>query len=1051
MFRMLLLLSVLFFNTVFAQNRLLDQPVQIRHLSMNVKADCFTAVTFLEIEFYNPEETEVEALYFFNLQPGQVITHFQLDLNGQFRDGSIEEKWKARNAYNRIVGKRVDPALLTLEGNDRYRLNIYPVPAKSSRRITMTIHQKMIIEDGRLVYRFPFNKADTAAAFNLQVQTTGCAEPHGMGILVQQSFAAQQGSYHAGMLSFNQSLAEGVVFWLPARRSAFCVQTKDSLRYFALRINHNIPPQLRIHPKKIRVYWDVSSSTGQNTKLKELAFLQNYIASHGIEELSIVPFSDVLFPSKIFYPQRNREWSRYISGLQYESATRFDILPLDSDTADVSFLFTDGYLSYGSRSIKKSSRPLYAVSASPAPDSLFLKKMIGQTGGTFINLDRMNAHAAVDRASISSNELTEVRSSMGSDFRIIKDGSGYILFGTMMHNDTLHFKYGSLSNTYREEKVVLKEFEACGAFGLDRLGMLNELKEAESSGVWDRLLEFGIRERIVTAYTAFIVLERIEDYITYKIAPPKELEEACREKGWLKEEFITRRQQLRAMGDYEILSAVIQNYNTRLRQWDSGVKPISLERQDLPQSVLQESSVAGALVGSIAGLSLGNANALEEVVVTTALGQSRQSRELGYSTARVSQNELLTGRPVNIQNGLTGKVSGLTVQTVNNGVFADTRINLRGIRSLTGNNSPMLILDGVPVELRMINSLNPNDVQFVTVLKGASATAIYGPDGVNGAIVINMKKNNRWQPYYPNRRYRLKNSEDVDYLVEIKAVQKDEKIKAYERLRADYRNEPLFYIDMAAHFFSVGMKEEALRILPNAAEAGAGSAQVLKSIACIYESWKDYEKAIEVYRQIISISPSDLEAYRNLGWALYQCGKVKDAAHLFFDAICMNLEHMEAYSLFDKAALLSDLNAIVALHKNEVDLSFIPASMVQPMPVDLRIVVLPTYSASSVMVKDPRGKTTSTLDRNAGAEDWMDGYDHYYGGQRFREYNLRVAHKGKYKVHINCYDYGSQVPQMARIIVFKNFAKKGQTIEIQNVIINNQVGIVEIGEVVWKE
>ncbi|MGZ5286317.1 MAG: VIT domain-containing protein, partial [Flavisolibacter sp.] len=81
-----------------AQGRLLDQPMQIKKLSMSVQADCFTAVTFIEMELYNHRNKEIEGLFRFALQPGQVITAFQLDLNGKFRDGSIEEKWKATNA-----------------------------------------------------------------------------------------------------------------------------------------------------------------------------------------------------------------------------------------------------------------------------------------------------------------------------------------------------------------------------------------------------------------------------------------------------------------------------------------------------------------------------------------------------------------------------------------------------------------------------------------------------------------------------------------------------------------------------------------------------------------------------------------------------------------------------------------------------------------------------------------------------------------------------------------------------------------------------------------
>ena len=106
-----------------------------------------------------------------------------------------------------------------------------------------------------------------------------------------------------------------------------------------------------------------------------------------------------------------------------------------------------------------------------------------------------------------------------------------------------------------------------------------------------------------------------------------------------------------------------------------------------------------------------NQQMMTEVVVT-GLGVQRQAKELGYSTAKVKAAELTQAKVINLQNGLTGKVSGLNIQTVNNGVFADTRITLRGIRSLTGNNQPMLVLDGVPVSLSYISSINPNELYY---------------------------------------------------------------------------------------------------------------------------------------------------------------------------------------------------------------------------------------------------------------------------------------------------------------------------------------------------
>jgi len=131
--------------------------------------------------------------------------------------------------------------------------------------------------------------------------------------------------------------------------------------------------------------------------------------------------------------------------------------------------------------------------------------------------------------------------------------------------------------------------------------------------------------------------------------------------------------------------------------------------------------------------------ALQEVVVT-ALGIQRQRKDLGYATAKVSNAELTQSSPVNVANGLQGKVSGLNVTSVNNGVFEDVKINLRGIRSLTGNNNPMLLLDGVQTSLNFLSSINPQDIQDVTILKGASGAAIYGPDARNGVIVVTTKR-----------------------------------------------------------------------------------------------------------------------------------------------------------------------------------------------------------------------------------------------------------------------------------------------------------------------
>jgi TonB-linked SusC/RagA family outer membrane protein len=137
---------------------------------------------------------------------------------------------------------------------------------------------------------------------------------------------------------------------------------------------------------------------------------------------------------------------------------------------------------------------------------------------------------------------------------------------------------------------------------------------------------------------------------------------------------------------------------------------------------------------------------LTEVVVTS-LGVQRQSKELGYSTAKINNKELNQAKVVDVSTGLQGKVSGLQVNLTNNGVDPATRVVLRGNRSITGNNQALIVLDGFPIDdISYINKINPEDIESVNVLKGAVAAAIYGSKASNGVLVIATKRGTRGKP-----------------------------------------------------------------------------------------------------------------------------------------------------------------------------------------------------------------------------------------------------------------------------------------------------------------
>jgi TonB-linked SusC/RagA family outer membrane protein len=133
------------------------------------------------------------------------------------------------------------------------------------------------------------------------------------------------------------------------------------------------------------------------------------------------------------------------------------------------------------------------------------------------------------------------------------------------------------------------------------------------------------------------------------------------------------------------------------------------------------------------------ATVLTEVVVG-AMGIKRVKDAVVSAQKTVGAKELTQAANPNAIQSLTGKVSGLVINTVNNGVNADTRIVLRGIRSLTGNNQALIVIDGAVSSATVLAQIPPEIIDNVNVIKGAQGAALYGEQGVNGAILVTTKK-----------------------------------------------------------------------------------------------------------------------------------------------------------------------------------------------------------------------------------------------------------------------------------------------------------------------
>ncbi|MBB5285305.1 TonB-linked SusC/RagA family outer membrane protein [Rhabdobacter roseus] len=135
---------------------------------------------------------------------------------------------------------------------------------------------------------------------------------------------------------------------------------------------------------------------------------------------------------------------------------------------------------------------------------------------------------------------------------------------------------------------------------------------------------------------------------------------------------------------------------------------------------------------------------LSEIVVT-AFGIEREKKALGYTVQEIKGSALTESRSTNVANGLSGKIAGVRIQS-NGGPGSGSTIQIRGSSSISGNNQPLIVIDGVPMQQSGnrtmgggISEVNPDDIKEMSVLKGPNAAALYGSRAANGVILITTK------------------------------------------------------------------------------------------------------------------------------------------------------------------------------------------------------------------------------------------------------------------------------------------------------------------------
>lgn len=1021
-----------------------DSAVQITEVKITVKANAFSAETKVEIELLNPAPKLLDGELSFSLADGQTVNGFQLDVNGKMRDGVVVEKQKARVAYENIVRRRVDPGLLEMNGANRYRIRVYPVPANGKQRITFSVHQLLVPNGRRLDYLFPLDFSVTPRKLRAGISVTGEASPVVLqGLLKGQTFDRQGAHYQCNYQTQTVATNATLAFSIPLQQTAsICAVDDDCGTAFFARVT---PDSLRLPAttlQNLTMFWDVSASASGRNGQSELQFLEQYLRLRQPQVLRVVTFAIEPLDVKTFAAPASsfRSVKAFLASQKPDGGTRLSSLRCADYPADEYLLFSDRHNTFGGGSIVGNGKPIFCIQSTPSANTALLKQLASATAGKLLDLTGLTPEQAVENTQQAEwNFIASTEEQKRLDLQWRKVGDAFFLAGKSQQRlDTLwlHFGYGP-----HQQRIPLQlDATACDGEAISKATVLLRAQNRTESNE-EAMQDFATEHGLVTANTSLIVLDALEDYHQYGINPPTDLLDEFKKRFPLQPDRKSERKKDEEIFVYEKLRSAVDEYNQRLKWWDPQLSPLTVKS---PEQKRREATVAanGNAQPPTANPASNNtigakSNALSEVVVI-GYGARRRANITG-SVSTVSGSQLFA--QASVQTALAGRVAGLNVTASQPGASASVQV--RGLASIRGGGEPLYVVDGVRTDAATAMNMSTFDIESISVLKDAASSALYG-GGANGVIVITTKKGQ----FAPGRPHQQEEQDEDDCTDSLNELAKTLRYDAYLEIRQRKADEPAFYFEMADYFFRQKQAEEALRIISNLAEMRAEDHQLLRTVGYALEEWGYYTDAVDVYKAVLRIKEEEPQSYRDLALAHAMAGNRSEAVRLLYSVLTKEWGAYETRYRGLREIMMTELNVLMAGQQPEA--FGVEKAALQAAPVDLRVVIDWNKDETDIdlHVVEPGGEECyygHRTTKNGGriTNDFTQGYGP-------ENYEIRKAVKGTYKVRINYYGdryQKQQTPSFVKLSVFKNYGKPGQTVFIKTIKLESSEQIVDLAEI----
>ena len=519
-------------------------PMQLQELSMDILVMGQTAVTTMEMTFYNPNDRVMEGEFEFPLSNGQEVSRFALDIDGKLREGVVVDKALGRQAFEDIARRNVDPGLLEKTEGNNFRARVYPMPAQGVRRILIAFEQELSQKDGRDFYFLPIASGVKLKHFKLRTEVVSRMVKADIENTLQLNFGQSRNSYISEVKKDNYTLDQNIGLTFPKiDKPQLLTATKgtDSYLYGNIALEKQSLRE-KEKPKSIGILWDCSSSSQKRDFAKEFALLDAYFKEIKEVKVALTTFHIRSSPA-ISFKVENGNWQelrQYLEKLVYDGATdpQAMLFPPESDEY---FLFSDGIFNFRdknfdfTRLIGQLHAPVNVISSQLVANMDKLQYLSRATGGNFINLNTQEVSQAVKALQYQAFQVLDYKVKKGNVVNLYPQkgtlvGENFTFSGYLNSEDaTLVVSLGYPNKVIIEKELTFSKNTAASdeEFALlRRVWAKKKIVQLRREGAESKAIDMvGRRYGIVTEGNSLIVLETAEDYVRYQITPPKELEQ----------------------------------------------------------------------------------------------------------------------------------------------------------------------------------------------------------------------------------------------------------------------------------------------------------------------------------------------------------------------------------------------------------------------------------------------------------------------------------------------------------------------------------------------